>query len=92
MNNAMQTLHLIVQGKDVDYAALRSEAPTAEVSKAHSDAAQTKEDVPNIAAEEITRTHDIGMVPMTRGERGKVAQEVRMATGKEETPRKTYHR
>ena len=92
VNNAMQTLHLIVQGKDVDYAAIRSESPTSEVSKAHTDAVQTKEDVPNIAAEEITRTHDIGVVPVTRDNRGKVAQEVKMATGKEEPPRKTYHR
>jgi len=92
VNNAMQTLHLVVQGKAVDYAAMRSEPPTAEVTKAHSGTAKSKEDVPSIAAEEITRTSDIKMVPMTRDNRGKVAQEVRMTTGKEETPRKTHHR
>ena len=92
VNNAMQTLHLIVQGKEVDYAVMRSESPTAEVTKAHTEAAQPKEHVPSIAAEEITRTSDIKMVPMTRVDRGKVAQEVRMTTGKEETPRRTHHR
>ena len=92
VNNAMQTLHLIVLGKEVDYAAMRSESPTSEVSKAHTDIVQTKENIPTIAAEEITRTLDIGVVPVNRDNRGKVAQEVRMATGKEVTPRKTYHR
>ena len=92
VNNAMQTLHLIVQGKEVDYAAMRSEVPTTEFTKARTDAAQPKEHVPSIAAEEITRTSDIKMVPMTRVDRGKVAQEVRMNTGKEETPRRTHHR
>ena len=92
VNNAMQALHLIVQGKDVDYAAIRSESPTAEVSKAHTDAVQTKADVPNIAAEEITRAFDIGVVSVPRDNRGKVAQEVKMTAGKEETTRKTYHR
>ena len=92
VNNAMQTLHLIVQGKEVDYAVMRSESPTAEVTKAHTEAAQPKEHVPSIAAEEITRTSDIKMVPMTRVDRGKVAQEVRMTTGKEETHRRTHHR
>ena len=92
VNNAMQTLHLIVLGKEVDYAAMRSESPTSEVSKAHTDIVQTKENIPTIAAEEITRTLDIGVVPVNRDNRGKVAQEVRMTAGKEEIPRKTYHR
>ena len=92
VNNAMQTLHFIVQGKEVDYAAIQSESLTSEVSKAHTDIVQTKENIPTIAAEEITRTLDIGVVPVNRDNRGKVAQEVRMATGKEVTPRKTYHR
>ena len=92
VNNAMQTLHLIVQGKEVDYAAMRSESPTSEVSKAHTDIVQTKENIPTIAAEEITRTLDISVLPVNRDNRGKVAQEVRMAAGKEEIPRKTYHR
>ena len=92
VNNAMQTLHFIVQGKEVDYAAIRSESLTSEVSKAHTDVVQTKENIPTIAAEEITRTLGIGVVSVKRDNRGKVAQEVRMTAGKEEIPRKTYHR
>jgi len=92
VNNAMQTLHLIVQGKAVDYAAIRGESPTAEASKAHTDVAQPKENVPSIAAEEITRSSDIKVVSMPRDDRGKVAQEIRMNARKEESPRKTYHR
>ena len=92
VNNAMQTLHLIVQGKAVDYAAIRGESPTAEVSNAHTDKAQPKENVPSIAAEEITRSSDIKVVSMTRDDRGKVAQEIKMTARKEESPRKTYHR
>ena len=92
VNNAMQTLHLIVQGKEVDYAALRGETPNAGVSKSHAGVVQPKEDAPVIAAEEMTRSSGIKVVPMIRDDRGKFAQDVRKTTGKEETPRRTYHR
>ena len=92
VNNAMQTLHLIVQGKAVDYAAIRGEAPTAEVSKAHTGAVQPKDGVPTIAAEEITRSSDAKVVPMIRDVHNKVAQDIKKATRKEETPRKTHRR
>ena len=92
VNNAMQTLHLIVQGKAVDYAAIRGEAPTAEVSKAHTGAVQPKEGVPTIAAEEITRSSDAKVVPMIRDVHNKVAQDIKKAIRKEETPRKTHRR
>ena len=92
VNNAMQTLHLIVQGKAVDYAAIRGEAPTAEVSKAHTGAVQPKDGVPTIAAEEITRSSDAKVVPMIRDVHNKVAQDIKKTTRKEETPRKTHRR
>lgn len=92
VNNAMQTLHLIVQGKAVDYAAIRGEAPTAEVSKAHTGAVQPKDGVPTIAAEEITRSSDAKVVPMIRDVHNKVAQDIKKATRKEEPPRKTHRR
>ena len=91
VNNAMQTLHLITQGKKVDYAALRGETLTIGAPKAIVGNTNTQKDVPSIAAEGVSRS-SISVVPIIRADRNRVAQEIRMTAGKEDTPRKTYHR
>ena len=65
VNNAMQVLHLITQGKDVDYAELRGEKKDAEQIRA----TQSSEILDKVA-EEVHQPVTLDVVSMTRDDNG----------------------